>query len=85
MRNLIHIPMEELEEVQETAPRQRRPYKDHPDHKSMHRACPVEKCYYESEYLARMAIIVLNQRTRAELYPYQCPHCKGWHLTSSAQ
>ncbi|TFV91384.1 hypothetical protein [Blastococcus sp. CT_GayMR16] len=46
--------------------------------------CPSGKTEHPSETAARRAATSVGQRrTHDRPRVYQCPHCHGWHLTSS--
>lgn len=45
----------------------------------MSRRCPWNKRRYQDEFAAMLA---LSQRDHEVVRAYECPECKGWHLTS---
>ena len=40
---------------------------------------------YPDEYVARGVGQEMSMRKKIDLYVYQCPHCRGWHLTKHPQ
>lgn len=57
--------------------------KDHrPSQHVIREGCPQRKLSYPSKKTAKQGCALALKLNDALLYPYKCPHCRLWHLTS---
>ena len=59
--------------------------KDHQPDPMTLRDCPQHKLAHPTEAQAKQRAALAFKADGKKLYPYKCPHCRRWHLTSMEQ